>query len=136
MCRLLLLFCLFGYRSFKAVEARTLRVVLSGFYDMASVVARTFLEFDDQRVCRDTWRVVAVIVGRRYERQQQSTKNRVIFSPASHALSAATPQKLCRVLPLLPSSHITGVKCLLLDKHCQIPGWCTNVWFKVTRDEG
>ncbi|CAN0142509.1 unnamed protein product [Ectocarpus sp. 8 AP-2014] len=32
---------------FEATEARTLRVVLSGFYDMASVVARTFLEFDD-----------------------------------------------------------------------------------------
>ncbi|CAM9855293.1 unnamed protein product [Pylaiella littoralis] len=31
---------------FEATEARTLRVVLSGFYDMASVVARTFLEFD------------------------------------------------------------------------------------------
>lgn len=44
---------LFGYRSFKAVEARTLRVVLSGFYDMASVVTRTFLEFDDQHLCRD-----------------------------------------------------------------------------------
>lgn len=40
-------------RKFEATEARTLRVVLSGFYDMASVVARTFLEFDggdeDQR---------------------------------------------------------------------------------------
>lgn len=34
-------------RTFEATEARTLRVVLSGFYDMASVVARTFLEFDD-----------------------------------------------------------------------------------------
>lgn len=34
-------------RSFEATEARTLRVVLSGFYDMTSVVARTFLEFDN-----------------------------------------------------------------------------------------
>ncbi|CAM9568667.1 unnamed protein product [Scytosiphon promiscuus] len=32
--------------SFEATEARTLRVVLSGFFDMASVVTRTFLEFD------------------------------------------------------------------------------------------
>eukprot|EP00752_Nemacystus_decipiens_P002111 g2016.t1 len=32
---------------FEATEARTLRVVLSGFYDMTSVVARTFLEFDN-----------------------------------------------------------------------------------------
>lgn len=40
--------CPTGYnRSFEATEARMLRVVLSGFYDMASVVARTFLEFDD-----------------------------------------------------------------------------------------
>ncbi|CAM9163672.1 unnamed protein product [Laminaria digitata] len=32
---------------FEATEARTLRVVLSGFYDMALVVSRTFLEFDE-----------------------------------------------------------------------------------------
>ncbi|CAM9346049.1 unnamed protein product, partial [Ascophyllum nodosum] len=31
---------------FEATEARILRVVLSGFYDMALVVTRTFLEFD------------------------------------------------------------------------------------------
>lgn len=35
-------------RRFEATEARILRVVLSGFYDMALVVSKTFLEFDDE----------------------------------------------------------------------------------------
>lgn len=37
-------------RRFEATEARILRVVLSGFYDMALVIARAFLEFDGEDI--------------------------------------------------------------------------------------
>lgn len=38
----------FACRRFEASEARVLRVVLSSFYDMSSVISRTFLEFDEE----------------------------------------------------------------------------------------
>lgn len=41
-------------RRFEASEARVLRVVLSSFYDMSSLISRTFLEFDGDGLTRDT----------------------------------------------------------------------------------